>query len=156
MSSILGDNTSGVSDGPATGDDCLAVIGFTSGGSNLVETPSATCPFTGAGDLTGVGPGVGGLADLGCVTPLPDGSCVPVRPLPVESPAVDQGSCTAAGVLEDARETVRPFDVGAIPDAADGCDTGAHELVDVDGNGDDDAFLFTDGFESGDVSGWSS
>ncbi len=156
VSSILGSNAVGVAGGSFAANDCDTDSGtFVSHGYNLVETASGQCPFVGTNDQTGLSPGVIGLVDLGCATPLPDGSCVPVHALPVESPAVDQGSCTVAGVAEDARETARPFDVDTIANADDGCDAGAHELFDQDGNGDDDFFLFTDGFESGDTTGWS-
>lgn len=71
--------------------------------------------------------------------------------------AVDRGSCSASGATTDARGFTRPFDVTGSANADDGCDAGAYEVQDANGNGIDDAFeIFADGFESGDTATWTT
>ena len=59
-----------------------------------------------------------------------------------ESPVVDATNCSAS---TDARGIARPQDVASLPDATDGCDSGAIEVG-----------FFSDGFESGGTGGWSN
>lgn len=70
---------------------------------------------------------------------------------------LDQGSCVLSGVMADARGFSRPWDDPGTMDLDDGCDIGAYEARDVNGNGiEDGRDLFRDGFETGDTSSWTS
>ena len=154
---ILG-NTAGVSGGPMVASDCSSDIGvLISEGYNLVQTPG-TCVFAATGDQTGVDALVLPIDDYGCSTPLLDGTCLLTHAFQLAGPGYDQGSCTASGATEDARERSRPWDDPTVINIDDGCDIGAYEARDTDGNGVDDDYesLFEDGFESGDTSAWSS
>jgi hypothetical protein len=137
--------------------DCAAAPGtLTSLGYNLVEAPGG-CTFTATADQTGVDPQLAPLGEYGCAAPLPDGTCLPVHPVRVAGPALDRGSCTASGATADARGLGRPFDFPGAVNADDGCDAGAYEARDDNGNGADDALeIFADGFESGDTTAWSA
>jgi hypothetical protein len=129
-------------------------------------------------DVSGAQPAV--FVEQGCVSVLPDGACVPTVPIDQDSPATDAGSCAAASIAADARGVPRPFDLEFVADADDGCDTGAFEAIDADGDtfteaadcapfdatvhatdvcgvcgGDGSGcVIFSDGFESGDTSAW--
>jgi|CXWL01.1.fsa_nt_gi uncharacterized repeat protein (TIGR01451 family) len=118
QSSIFGANTAFV------GVDCASGASFTSS-YNLFGVSSPNCPTT-ATDLEG-GPQLGPLQDNGCSSPLPGGVCVRTMAPQGTSPALDQGSCAVTGEHEDARGRFRPRDLAAVPNAADGCDIGAHE-----------------------------
>jgi hypothetical protein len=146
-----------------------------------VVEASGNCSFLGPGDQTDAAGDTYELGDWGCVMPLPDGTCLPTVAIDQDSPAIDVGSCTGADIGADAREVPRPFDFEAAADADDGCDAGAFEAIDADGDGYSEAAdcapfdrgvhladacgvcdgdgstcaLFTDGFESGDTAAWS-
>jgi CSLREA domain-containing protein len=96
--------------------DCLGSVN--SLGYNLAEVPG-TCVFTATGDLVNVDPRLGLLADNG-------GDTFTHALLP-GSPAIDQGSCRNAAT--DQRGQPRPVDIPGIPNADDGCDIGAYELL---------------------------
>jgi hypothetical protein len=126
---VLGDNTVTPAGGVPVAEDCyrsnagvIVSLGF-----NYVEAPAATCVFSGAGDQSGVDPLLLPLEDHGCAVPLPDGACLPTVALAAASPALDGGSC-ALSDAGDARGVARPQDA-APPDADDGCDAGAFELL---------------------------
>ncbi|MDX6650466.1 MAG: hypothetical protein QOJ97_2417 [Solirubrobacteraceae bacterium] len=97
----------------AAGPNCAGAGGFASGGSNLED--AATCGLAGAGDLTGMDPQLGPLADNGGPTPT--------RALAPTSPAVDavQGAAATACPGSDQRGTRRP--------QLARCDIGSFELV---------------------------
>jgi len=87
--------------------------------------------------------------------PLADwGGGIPTRRPASASPVVDLGTCP--GETRDQRGFVNPdsslriFDEAGVPDALDGCDIGAVE------RNPSDALPFADGFESGDLTAWSS
>ncbi len=92
--------------------DCINVAGATlaSAGQTLIGS-TAGCPYSaGAGDLTGVDPKLGGLADNGGPTPT--------HALLPGSPALDRGAGCARA------------DQRGVPRSAGGaCDIGAYELV---------------------------
>jgi hypothetical protein len=81
-------------------------------------------------DVPGVDPFLLPLADNGCVTPLPDGTCLPTVGFSPNSIVVDAGLCSLSGITTDARGYPRPRDVIGEANAAssDGCDIGAKEL----------------------------
>jgi hypothetical protein len=127
---LIADNLVTPGGGVATPGDCYSAGGtLTSNGYNLVENPHSTCSFAAAGDQTGIDPQLHPLGDNGCATLLPDGACLPTVALPATSPAVDAGSCALSGITADARGVGRPVDVAGAPDADDGCDRGAFELL---------------------------
>ncbi|MEM7048303.1 MAG: FG-GAP-like repeat-containing protein [Acidobacteriota bacterium] len=144
--------------GSPTAEDCHTSAPIGSLGHNLVQTPG-NCTFAATHDQVGVDPLLAPLAELGCTTPLPNGSCLPVHAVSLGSPALDQGSCAISSATRDVRGFLRPFDHSSSGNADDSCDVGAHELVDSDGNGIDDALqpdlIFVDGFESGGTGRWS-
>ncbi|MEM1181374.1 MAG: hypothetical protein AAGM22_23730 [Acidobacteriota bacterium] len=183
-STLFDDNAVGVDPAVPLSEDCWDDIGgLVSLGFNLVEAPG-TCTFVGPGDLLGpaaVFASTYPAADWGCVEVLGDGTCLPVIAIDERSPGADAGSCAVGSTAADARGVARPFELPAVPDAADGCDIGGFEAFDADGDGvteasdcaptdpsagrvdrcgvcgGDDAScaVFLDGFESGDASGWS-
>ncbi|MEM8995720.1 MAG: choice-of-anchor Q domain-containing protein [Acidobacteriota bacterium] len=184
-SSIFFGNIEVAADGTVTPNDCIngRADRFLSLGFNVVGAPADTCDFEASTDLVGVDPEFYALADYGCATPLPDGSCVPTLAIDQTSPAADAGRClTADFIMEDSRNLPRPFDLPAVDNnAGDGCDSGAFEAIDVDGDGFTEAadcdplnpdvnaadrcgvcggdgtscVLFEDGFESGDTTAWN-
>lgn len=100
---------------------------FTSGGYNIEEDPDASgdCGFfTQPGDMVQPAAAIG-------LSPLADnGGPTQTRSLTASSPAVDHvppGSCLGAPDNTDQRGRARPHGAG--------CDTGAYELGDVDGDG---------------------
>ncbi len=169
-------------DGIATFEDCRDDgPGIVSGGWNRVQA-AGNCGFAATGDVTGAATATYPPADWGCFSSLPDGTCVPTVAIDETSAAIDQGSCTSLLLGVDSRLTLRPFDLPTVGDADDGCDIGAFEATDPDGDGFTEATdcapddpmmhtvdhcgvcggdgtscpLFEDGFESGDTSMWSS
>jgi predicted outer membrane repeat protein len=86
--------------------DCAGTV--TSGGHNLVGNPSGCDGFAGAGDLTGVNPKLGQLADNGGPTRT--------HSVPKDSPAVNAGGTDCAAT-----------DQRGLPRSA--CDIGSYELV---------------------------
>jgi CSLREA domain-containing protein len=97
--------------------DCSSDPGdLTSQGHNLVQIPGS-CSFAGPGDMIGVGPNVGPLAD--------NSGPVPTHALLPGSPAIDAGDPAASGsggtacAAADARGAARTGP----------CDIGAYELV---------------------------
>jgi hypothetical protein len=92
--------------------------GDVTGDFNLDD--DGTCPVVGS--ITGLDPS---LADNGGPTQT--------HALSLNSSAVDAGSCSALAV--DQRGLPRPVDVLGAPDADDGCDVGAFEVQDSDGDG---------------------
>ena len=140
--SIFADNTVTPVGGSPTANDCdwLLASYDNSYGYNIIEFPG-TCAFTfDATDRTGVDPELGPLADHGCLTTLPDGSCAETISLLSTSPAIDAGSCVISGLTDDQVGTSRPFDVIGVPDVVDGCDIGAYEEL--------PSFIYSDGFEN--------
>jgi hypothetical protein len=150
---LLADNLITPAGGAPASEDCFRSVAgtLTSDGYNLVESPDASCSFTSLGDQTGVDPQLLTLADNGCAMPLPGGGCVTTVAFAAASAAADGGSCAVSGLAADQRGVARPQDLPAVPDAADGCDVGAYEATPPPAT-----FIFADGFESGDTSGWSS
>jgi hypothetical protein len=64
------------------------------------------------------------------------------------SPVLDAGKCLDGLVHHDQRGFIRPFDFPAIAATSDGCDVGAVEWSDSNGDGFDDGLvLFSNGFE---------
>jgi|GEM_PF-1452732 len=161
VSSIVSDNESTVGNGTAADDDCFSDIPFVSGGFNLVGVPG-TCLFIEPTDLVGVDPLLEPLGGYGCTTTLPDGACQPTMAFSLTSPALDAGSCTTSGATDDARGLSRPRDEPGAVNVDDGCDIGAYEARDENGNGIEDGvelgldLVFADAFENGDTSRWSN
>ncbi|MCB1057328.1 MAG: CSLREA domain-containing protein [Acidobacteria bacterium] len=109
----------------------------TSSGGNL-ETPGNTCGL-GTGDQANVAdPLLDPLGNYGGPTDT-------LRPQ-AGSPAIDHGATTACPGL-DQRGNHRPADGNG--DQVPACDAGAHELA-------GEPQLFVNGFEAGDLSGWSA
>ncbi len=139
---IIGDNSDGSTYPPnPVAPDCVGT--FQSAGYNLVEnlgSPLPACGFDGdtTGNLIGIDPALLPLADNGGPTQT--------HALGPGSPAIDAGNpvgCVdpdGAPLDVDQRHGIRQ----------DRCDIGAFELDAELG------LIFTDGFESGDVTGWSS
>lgn len=115
---------------------CELATPLISGGGNL--DTDGSCGLTGLGDQTAVDPGLApALADNGGFTPT-------LALLP-GSPAIDSGNpgvCAAT----DQRGVFRPQDSDGYGSIL--CDVGAYEVESV-------AFLFGDGFESGDTGAWT-
>ena len=99
-----------------SGDSCNVGGTVTSMGSNLDS--DATCSFTGAGDLSGVAPLLGSLADNGGPTQT--------HTLLAGSPAIDAGS-SCPPPATDQRGTTRPLDGNG--DGSAVCDIGAVEVA---------------------------
>ncbi len=97
-----------------SGGDCVGAI--TSTGHNL--DADSTCALSGAGDLNGMDPLLGTLAD--------NGGDTPTQALGLHSPAVDAGD-SARCASTDQRSVARPQD-GDLNGTAT-CDIGAYELV---------------------------
>ncbi|MEO1367835.1 MAG: choice-of-anchor Q domain-containing protein, partial [Acidobacteriota bacterium] len=119
---------------PASGtvaSDCFDDGGLMSLGYNVVEAPG-NCVLVSTNDQTGVSSSVLPLGDHGCVTALPDGSCVETHPLDLSSVAIDAASCALSGVTLDQRTFGRPVDILTVANADDGCDAGAYESRDHD------------------------
>ena len=93
-----------------TGGNCSGITSIVSGGNNLDD--DTTCGLTAAGDLSGVSPLLGPLADNG-------GTTLTHALLP-GSPAIDAGNDATCLAL-DQRNIVRP--------QGPHCDIGAYELI---------------------------
>ena len=152
---VASGNEAGPGGAPPSANDCSTSDPVTSLGHNWIETPG-TCSFSSLTDEVGVAPGLLPLGSYGCSAPLPGGRCLPVRPLAITSPALDRGSCLVSGATSDGRDFSRPWDFPAIVNLDDGCDPGAYEARDEDGDGVEDGLqVFGDGFESGDTTAWA-
>ncbi|MEM6454552.1 MAG: hypothetical protein AAF772_05625 [Acidobacteriota bacterium] len=132
---ILANNVAFDGDDSPSDDDCFSTGTFGSLGYNVAETPDASCDFTSFGDITKLDPRLYELADRGCDTTLPDGTCVPTMAIDQTSWAVDWGSCVASNVSDDARAFLRRQDVPGVTNLDDACDSGAYEAYDSDGDG---------------------
>jgi predicted outer membrane repeat protein len=107
-------------------------------GYNLIaSTSGATITGSTTGNLIGINPQIGPLADNGGKTLT--------RALAIGSPAVDAGAPACSGLTTDQRGSPRPRDGDASSTAE--CDIGAYELF---------PGIFANGFESGNTAGWSS
>ncbi len=105
-------------------------------GYNLIATTSgATITGSTTGNLIGVDPQLGPLADNGGKTQT--------RALANGSPAVDAGAAACSGLTTDQRGSPRPRDGDASSTAE--CDIGAYELF---------LGIFANGFETGNTAGW--
>lgn len=104
--------------------NCSSGSVLTSSGYNLIDDASCTLSG-GTNDLTSTNPQLGALADNGGPTKT--------MAIVLASPALDAGS--AGSEATDQRGTQRPYDVG-VPNADDGTDIGAFELVAQDADGD--------------------
>lgn len=139
-SSVFENNMAEVN-GVITSSDCYnssnagAIVSL---GYNLIGD-AGNCVFAGTGDQVGVTASLLPLADNGCQTPLPDGTCLLTHGIDTNSNALDQGSCTSSGVTTDARGYNRPYDDTNTANADDACDVGAYEYIEDD--------MFKDGFE---------
>jgi hypothetical protein len=137
--SLLRGNTVVPASGATAGSDCETSDGngtVTSLGFNRAQAPAGGCTLAEASDQTGVLVPLGALDQFGCVTPLPDGTCLPTLPLASGSAlAIDAGACLVSGAGEDARQMPRPQDIAGYGDGADDCDIGAFEATDGDGDG---------------------
>ncbi|MFZ1371944.1 MAG: choice-of-anchor Q domain-containing protein, partial [Ferruginibacter sp.] len=121
--------------GGATAPDVSGTI--VSQGFNLVGRVDGSTGFTQPTDLTGtiaapLNPLLGTLAN--------NGGRTQTHALLTGSPAIDKGSAanypvSTLPILTDQRDSIRPYDYPAIPDAAggNGSDIGAYELKDVIG-----------------------
>lgn len=115
-------------------EDCRGGGGMSSLGYNRVSVPTS-CDFDAASDATGGDWELTVLANFGCAVGLPDGSCLPVVGMRRTSPLLDAGSCAVSATQIDAIGRARPQDISGISNAAEGCDIGAHEPRDSDGDG---------------------
>ena len=107
-------------------------------GYNLIATTAgATITGSTTGNLIGVNPQLGPLADNGGKTHT--------RALPIGSPAIDAGPPACSGLTTDQRGYPRPDDGDM--SGTDECDIGAYELV---------LTIFSDGFETGNTTAWSN
>ncbi|MBK8070466.1 MAG: LamG domain-containing protein [Rhodanobacteraceae bacterium] len=125
--------------GAVTPADCGFVgTAPTSLGYNVVSAPG-NCSFAAIGDQVGAPPSLLPVGHRGCVLQLPDGSCLPTHPVAILSAAADGGSCAASGLSADARGFTRPLDLAQIANVADGCDSGAFESRDEEGDSVEDS-----------------
>ena len=132
-SSLLEGNLATAS-GTTVAADCLdRDAEMTSSGFTTVGG-ATTCGFSAGGDQVGVGSSLLPVGDHGCTLPLFDGTCLPTMPVRISGPALDQGSCFAGAVTTDARGFSRPWNDPTVTDADDGCDPGAYESRDDDGD----------------------
>jgi hypothetical protein len=158
-SSILENNKAEVG-GVITNSDCYIGTGnpasLISQGYNLIGD-AGNCDFSAVGDQVGVSASLLPIADNGCETSLPDGTCLPTHGIDINSNALDQGSCVLSGATTDARGFVRPFDLPNTINADDACDVGAYEshryqvAVDVSGLADNVTLSLLNNSESLDV-----
>jgi CSLREA domain-containing protein len=102
---------------------------FVSLGYNLADD-NGSLLLDATGDQIDTDPLLGPLGNNGYSTPT--------RSLLTGSPAIDAGSCVVSGVADDQRGVARPFDVVAVANVDDGCDSGAFEWTEG---------IFADGFE---------
>ena len=133
--SILVDNTVDPASGGSGDEDCYGGPVFLSFGRNLVGTTHSSCDFSATGDLVGVDPQLYPLGDHGCTTALPGGACVSTQAIDQDSMATDWASCKDASETQDARGLGRPEDIAGVSNQDDGCDAGAYEAMDTDGDG---------------------
>jgi hypothetical protein len=132
--SVLKGNVATDGAGVPSPDDCSGT--FTSLGANRAQAVGAGCSLMQPDDQTGVVVPTLALDQYGCLTPLPDGTCLPAVALAGGSAlAVDAGSCVVSGADDDAREQARPQDIAGYGDGLDECDIGAFEASDGDGDG---------------------
>lgn len=118
----------------STDNDCQRTNSMGSLGFNRVSAES-NCLFEAATDVVGGDPQLKQLGDQGCNNLLPGGLCLPTVGLRRTSPLIDAGSCAVSGAQRDAVGRVRPQNIGGITNAVDGCDIGALEPRDSDGDG---------------------
>ena len=138
-SSLLEDNHVMIGDVEAP-SDCHDDGGLSSAGWNVLGGPAGTCGAALVGtDLADVGSSLRAAGGGSCAEPLSDGTCLPTLPIRIAGPAIDAGSCFGATGSVDARGLDRPFDVLAVVDVDDGCDPGAHESRDEDGDDAEDS-----------------
>ncbi|MCG8461630.1 MAG: hypothetical protein MI919_35560, partial [Holophagales bacterium] len=136
VGSILSGSTVTDGGGSTAGQDCFTDGGFTSLGYNVAQNPGDGCDFTSFGDITGTDPNLYPVADYGCATTLPGGTCVPAAAIDQTSWAVDWSSCADLGIGDDSRGLQRRQDIPGVPNlTADACDSGAFEAQDRDGDG---------------------
>jgi hypothetical protein len=114
--------------------DCTHIAGQQSLGYNRVQAPGA-CSFAAVGDVTNTQSPVLALADYGCIDALPGAVCLKTLPMRNGSNWLDGGACTVSLEAADARGQVRPVDVSGVANVVDGCDIGAFEATDGDGDG---------------------
>lgn len=131
LSSLLEGNLTRVGAVEVASDCSWSTDPVISLGFNVVGATSS-CDFTATGDQIGTAASLLPLGEHGCLTPLPNGQCLPTYPVEIGSAAADAGSCTASGVTADVRGFSRPFDDTDVANADDGCDAGAYESRDED------------------------
>ncbi len=85
-------------------------------------------------DQFNVPSGLKAMGDHGCNQLLPGNVCLPTMSLFRTSPIIDGGSCVVSGENRDANGRVRPININNISDTVDGCDIGAFEARDTDGD----------------------
>ena len=102
---VLAGNLAAAGGAAPTANDCTMTVSLASAGSNWVQSPGS-CVFADATDVTGVPPVLLPLGTYGCIEALPNGRCLPVHPLGITSPALDQGSCAVSGATVDAPRSV--------------------------------------------------
>jgi hypothetical protein len=125
--------------GVVTPQDCYVDgTGQTSLGYNVVSAPG-NGSFAAIGDQVGSPPSLLPVGHRGCVLPLPDGNCLPTHPVAILSAAADGGNCGTSSLTADARAYARPWDDPRIANVADGCDSGAFESRDEDGDSVEDS-----------------
>lgn len=123
-----------ISNATTTLNDCQRNNGSTSQGFNRVSQ-RGNCNFSAAGDAELADAQLKTLADHGCNLLLPGALCLPTVGLRRTSPLLDAGSCAVSGLNRDAVSRVRPQDINGIANTVDGCDIGALEPRDTDGDG---------------------
>ncbi|MEO1085336.1 MAG: SdrD B-like domain-containing protein, partial [Acidobacteriota bacterium] len=140
IGSILAGNLVTDGDDFSSAEDCFSAGTLASSGYNLAQTADPSCDFSAFGDVTDLDPELYPVDDYGCSVPLLDGTCVPTAAVDHTSWAVDWASCAdaglvVAGLVDDARGLARRQDIVSVGDLADGCDVGAFEARDADGDG---------------------
>lgn len=123
-----------ISNASTTLNDCQRNNGGTSMGYNRVSQ-SGNCNFDAPGDAVLADLQLKTLADHGCNLLLPGAQCLPTVGLRRTSPLLDAGSCAVSGLNRDAVSRVRPQDINGISNSVEGCDIGALEPRDTDGDG---------------------
>jgi hypothetical protein len=133
--SVLQDNVRRAG-GALVANDCASDGTLSSLGYNRVRAPgSCASALTGPSDVLDTDSQLKSFAVYGCTRALPNGQCLPMVAMKRTSPLIDAGACTVSQELRDANGRIRPLDINNFANVVDGCDIGALEGRDGDGDG---------------------